>query len=123
MIDAAVRTALAAEGPAAFLTTGPGGPHLVATWQSYLDVLDDSTLAFPAGGYRVTEANLDGGSVLTMVIGSRGGAAGSGTGFRLTGAARLESGTPVHDRVRARFPWCRAAVVFHVTGVERILGS
>lgn len=123
MIDAAVRLAMAAEGPAAFVTTGAGGPHLVATWQSYLDVLDDSTIAFPAGGYRVTEGNLKAGSPVQMVIGSRGAAAGSGIGFRLSGTASLESRGEVHERLRVKYPWCRAAVVFRVTKVERILAE
>lgn len=114
---------MAAEGSATFLTTGPGGPHLVATWQSYLDVVDDSTITFPAGGYRVTEENLKAGSPVQMVIGSRGAAAGSGAGFRLSGTASLESGNKAHERVRAKYPWCRAAVVFRVTKVEQILGS
>lgn len=123
MINSAVRAAFSAEGPATFFTTGPEGPHLVATWQSYLQVLDETTLVFPAGGYRVTEANLKAGSPVQMVIGSRGGEAGSGSGFRLTGTARLESGTPIHQALRAKFPWCRAAVVFRVEGAERILGA
>lgn len=123
MIDAAVRSVLAVEGPATFVTTGPQGPHLVATWQSYLDVLDDHTLVFPAGGYRQTEANLEAGSPVQMMLGARGPEiAGGALGFRLRGTAELQSGNAVHERVRARFPWCRAAVVFRVTAVEKVLG-
>lgn len=122
MLDDAVCSALTMDGPATFATTGPEGPHLVATWQSYLDLLDDHTLAFPAGGYNRTEANLRFGSTLQMVIGSKGQVPGPGVGFRLTGTAVLETDTPIHDRLKVRFPWCRAAVVMTVTRVERILG-
>ncbi len=119
MITDAIRTVLNHEGPAAFVTEGPGGPHLVATWQSYLRVLDDATLAFPAGGYRRTEENLRAGSGVQMIIGAK---QPSGIGFRLTGRAELVTGGPVHTKLKQDFPWCRAAVVLHVTAVEKVLG-
>ncbi len=122
MLDATVCAVLEAEGPATFVTNGPDGPHLVATWQSYLEAIDDATLVFPAGGYRVTQANLEQNPWIQMVIGSKGGSSGFALGFRLTGTAELQSGHALHERLRAKYPWCRAAVVMRVTDVERILG-
>jgi hypothetical protein len=122
MIDEAVRSVLTEEGPASFVTTGPAGAHLVATWQSYLEIVDDATFAFPAAGYLVTEDNLKAGSACQMIIGRQRGPAGPSLGFRLTGSAAVQEGTPIHQQVKAKFPWCRAAVVFTVTAVERILG-
>ena len=122
MLDAPVRAVLDAEGSATFVTMGPEGPHLVATWQSYLDVIDDETLAFPAGGYRLTEANLQRDPSVQMVIGSKGGPGGKALGFRLTGTAELRAGTGLHERLKEKHPWCRAAVVMHVAQVEKILG-
>lgn len=122
MLDATVRAVLETEGSATFVTMGPEGPHLVATWQSYLDVIDDHTLAFPAGGYRATEANLQRDPTVQMVIGSKGGPSGAAIGFRLSGTAELRSGEALHERLKAAFPWCRAAVVMHVAKVERVLG-
>ncbi|GEJ57535.1 pyridoxamine 5'-phosphate oxidase family protein [Anaeromyxobacter diazotrophicus] len=119
MIDEAVRAVLAQEGSAAFVTQGPGGPHLVATWQSYLRVLDDATLAFPAGGYRKTEENLRAGSPVQMILGAKEPRA---SGYRLSGRAELQADTPIHAELKQRFPWCRAAVVLHVTQVEKVLG-
>src|SRR5512138_143178 len=52
MIPDRLRAALREEGSAAFVTQGPAGPHLVATWNSYIEVVDDGTIVFPAGGYR-----------------------------------------------------------------------
>jgi hypothetical protein len=120
MIPERLKAALAEEGSAAFVTQGPAGPHLVATWNSYIELLDSRTLVFPAGGYRTTEENLRGGSAVQMII---GGHVPDGVGFRLTGRAELEVGTPHHARVRQRFPWSRAAVVLHVSGVEQVLGT
>ena len=120
MIPDSLRAALRQEGSAAFVTQGPAGPHLVATWNSYIEVVDGSTLVFPAGGYRTTEQNLRGGSAVQMIIGGR---VPDGVGFRLTGRAELEAGTPLHARLQQRFPWSRAAVVLHVSGVEQVLGK
>ncbi len=121
MINEAVRAVLSQEGSATFVTNGPAGPHLVATWQSFLTLLDDQTLAFPAGGYRQTESNLLQGSPVQMVVGSRL-PSGTAAGYRLTGTAALESGTPVHAQLQERFPWCRSAVVMRVTQVDKLLG-
>ncbi len=120
MIPDRLRAALSQEGPAAFVTQGPAGPHLVATWNSYVEVVDASTLVFPAGGYRTTEENLRNGSPVQMIIGAR---IPEGTGFRVSGRAELEVGTPHHLRLRERFPWARAAVVLHVSNVEQVLGT
>lgn len=119
MIPAELRAALAQEGSAAFVTQGPGGPHLVATWNSYIRVLDEQTLAFPAGGFRRTEENVRGGSGVQMILGAKNP---KGIGFRLSGRAEFQAGTPVHEQLKASFPWCRAAVLLHVTQVEKVLG-
>ncbi len=119
MITDAVAGVLRQEGPAAFITEGAGGPHLVATWQSYIRILDAGTLAFPAGGYEVTEENVRGGSKVQMILGAR---QPEGIGFRLTGTAELQVDTPIHAQLKKDFPWCRAAVLLHVTQVEKVLG-
>lgn len=120
MIPDRLRAALREEGSAAFVTQGSSGPHLVATWNGYIDVVDDRTLAFPAGGYRRTEENLRGGSPVQMIV---GGHVPEGVGFRLTGRAEIETDTALHARLKKRFPWARGAVVLHVTAVEQVLGK
>ena len=120
MIPDAMKAVLAQEGSAAFVTQGPAGIHLVATWNSYIDVVDDGTLVFPAGGYRKTQENLRHDSTVQMILGGR---IPDGVGFRLTGRAEIEVDTPRHARLRARFPWSRAAVVLHVASVEQVLGK
>lgn len=119
VISDELRAALTQEGSAAFVTQGPGGPHLVATWNSYLRVLDDRTIAFPAGGYRRTEENIRSGSEVQMILGAKNP---KGIGFRLSGRAEFQVNTPVHERLKADYPWCRAAVQLRVTKVEKVLG-
>ena len=50
MIPDRLRAALREEGSAAFVTQSTAGPHLVATWNSYIEVVDPDTIVFPAGG-------------------------------------------------------------------------
>ncbi len=119
MITDAVAGVLRQEGPAAFITVGAGGPHLVATWQGYIRILDADTLVFPAGGFRVTEENVRAGSGVQMIIGAK---QPKGIGFRLTGKAEFQVDTPIHAQLKKDFPWCRAAVLLHVTEVEKVLG-
>lgn len=52
-----------------------------------------------------------------------GGHVPEGIGFRVTGRAELEVGTPNHERIKQRFPWCRAAMVLRVDSVEQVLGE
>ncbi len=120
MIPDRLKVALQEEGSAAFVTQGPDGPHLVATWNSYLELVGGDTLVFPAGGYRTTEENLRRGTRVQMIV---GGHVPQGVGFRLTGRAELEIATPNHERVKRRFPWARAAVVLRVDSVEQVLGT
>ncbi len=120
MIPDRVKAAIEDEGSAAFVTQGADGPHLVATWNSYLELVGEDTLVFPAGGYRKTEENLRRGSAVQMIV---GGHVPDGIGFRLKGRAQLEAGTPNHERVKRRFPWARAAVVLRVESIEQVLGK
>lgn len=121
MIDNAIKAVLSRESSAALATAGPDGPHLVATWNSYIELISESAIAFPAGGMRQTQANVEAGSPMQMIIGSKD-ETGKGTGFRLTGRAEFQTGTPLHERMKLRFPWCRTAVVLHIDRVEKVLG-
>lgn len=123
MLDDAVRAVIAEEGSAAIATVGSAGPHLTATWQSYIEILDGQTVAFPAGGLRQTEANVAAGSPIFLLLAAKNPAGlPKPTGFRLTGHVTFESGTPLHERLKSRFPWCRAAVILRVTEVKKVLG-
>jgi hypothetical protein len=120
MIPEKLKAVLAQEGSAAFVTQGHAGCHLVATWNSYLEIVDENTLVFPAGGFRATEANVRQNPGVQLIVGAR---IPDGVGFRVRGTAEFQVDTPYHARMKARFPWCRAAVVLHVRSVEQVLGT
>lgn len=55
VLPAEVREVLKHEAPVAVATSGSEGPHLVGTWQSYIEV-DGDRLVIPAGGFRLEGA-------------------------------------------------------------------
>lgn len=104
-------------------TAGDDGVHLVCTWggedkDGYVMIVDDETLALPAGGYRKTEENLkqSGGKIQILAV-----LRSDRNGYRIEGKAHLESEGPVFERVKERFKWARAALVLKVDGYESLL--
>lgn len=121
-MDPLISEVLNTEGPATFVTVSADGPHVVATWNTYLEEEDDKFLV-PVGGYHKTEANLKADSRLVMLIGSKKapGKRGPGTGFRLTGSAEINSSGELFERIKQRFPWARAVLVFKIEKSEQLL--
>ncbi len=99
-------------------TAGPDGPHLAATWGDYVRALgvDNDTILIPAGGLRKTEENLKTDPRIQLLFASRQvqGSQGAGQGCRISGKGELLATGPAADRVKARFPWARAALVVTV---------
>ena len=124
MLTDLVKQVMKHNEPVTVGTAWEGKPHLVAVWMSYIETIDDQTLAIPAGGYRHTEENLQAGSPVQLVMATLKveGAHGSGVGFRLTGSGRVETEGDISDRVKKRFPWARGALVVTVEKVEQIAG-
>lgn len=111
------------EGPVALVTNSDQGPHLVATWASYIEIVDDTQLAIPAGGYRQTEQNLEAGSPVQMLVASRDvkGSSGAGTGFRLTGHGAMVTEGDIYEQIHDCFNWARAALVINVDEIEQLI--
>lgn len=100
------------EGVVAIATQGQDGPHLVNTWNSYLQISQDGSLLIPVGAMVATEANLAKNKQVLVTLGSREveGLRGPGTGFLIKGSATfMKSGTEF-DTVKQKFPWARAAL-------------
>jgi predicted pyridoxine 5'-phosphate oxidase superfamily flavin-nucleotide-binding protein len=102
----------------AIATAGADGPHLAATWGDYIRALgvEDDVILIPAGGLRKTEANLKANPRIELLLASRQVQRphGAGQGCVLSGTAELQASGPVMDKVKAQFPWARAALVVKV---------
>lgn len=122
MIPEKLLEVLKNEGVVAIATSGQDGPHLVNTWNSYVQVVD-GRLVFPAGGMHKTEANIAKNNKVLMTLGSRAvdGFRGPGAGFLVRGTAAFIKTGPVFDMIQKKFPWARAAVEISVASITQTL--
>ncbi|HBA86670.1 MAG TPA: FMN-binding protein [Geobacter sp.] len=111
------------EGVVAIATQGKDGPHLVNSWNSYVQITESGTLLIPAGYMNETEANVKKNPKVLLTLGSRevAGAHGPGTGFLIEGTAAFESSGAYFEVVRGKFPWARAALAITVSAITQTL--
>lgn len=124
MLPEAFLQVLKHEGVVAIATQGAGGsPHLVNTWNSYIQITSDGQLIIPVGGMHKTEENLSQKNVVLLTAGSRQveGKHGMGTGFLIAGTAEMSKTGADFDLVRSKFPWARAALKITVQNITQTL--
>lgn len=112
------------EGVVAIATQGRDGrPHLVNTWNSYVQITNDGHLLVPAGGMHVTETNVSANHIVLLTAGSREveGRRGLGTGFLVKGIADFVQAGPDFDSIKSKFPWARAALRVSITEIMQTL--
>ncbi len=111
------------EGVAAIATLG-AEPHLVNTWNSYIQVTDNLHLLIPIGGMHQTQKNIVANPKVLLTVGSRevSGMRGQpGAGFLVAGTAEFLSRGEDFDRVTAKFGWARAALKVTVESATQTL--
>lgn len=111
------------EGVTAIATQGPKGPHLVNTWNSYIEVTPEESLLIPAGYMNKTEENIKNDSRILLTVGSRevAGFHGPGTGFLIQGTASFLNEGPKYEKLKQKFPWARAALEVHAETITQTL--
>lgn len=113
MIPKKMLDVLGNEGVVAIATQGDNKPHLVNTWNSYVQVTEEEHLLIPVGYMNETEENLAKNNHVLVTMGSRevDGKNGPGTGFLVEGKGEIINTGWQFDAVKERFPWARAALV------------
>ena len=111
------------DGAVSIVTNGEDGPHLVNTWNSYIEVTPADKLLIPASGYNKTERNLSKQNNVILSIASREieGYRGKGTGFIVKGTTRFIQSGEDFDRMKERFSWIRAVLEITVTDAKQML--
>ena len=111
------------EGVVAIATQGEEGPHLVNTWNSYVQVTGDGLLVIPAGYMKTTETNITKDNRVLITLGSREveGDHGPGTGFLIKGTAAFQTSGSNFDAAKQRFPWARATLEVTITSATQTL--
>lgn len=123
MIPEKMRQVLKHEGVVAIATQGDNGPHLVNTWNSYIQITEAGCLLIPVGYMHVTEANLAKNPKILVTVGSREveGFHGPGTGFLIEGTGSFITSGPQFEAVRERFPWARGTLEITTASVTQTL--
>lgn len=112
-----------ADGAISLVTAGEDGPHLVNTWNSYIEVTAEDKLLIPAAGYNKTEKNLSAHNEIILSIASRevDGYKGKGTGFIVKGTTRFLTTGEEFAKMKATFPWIRAVLEITVISAKQML--
>lgn len=122
MIPEKLLQVLKHEGVVAIATQGEAGPHLVNTWNSYVQI-NTEHLLIPVGHMNVTEANVARNNRILITMGCREveGFYGQGTGFLIEGTAVFITSGPRFEATKERFPWARAVLEVTVASVTQTL--
>ncbi len=123
MIPEKLLEILKKDGVVAIATMGQDEPHLVNTWNSYIQITADGRLLIPAGYMQTTEANLAVNNKVLMTLGSSkvAGKNGPGTGFLIKGTAAFVTTGPDFDAIKAKFSWARAALAVTIASATQTL--
>jgi len=104
------------------VTQGPDGPHMAGNWGDYLRRLgvEGDRIVLPAGHYHETEKNLRSNNRIQVLVASRAvkGSHGPGQGCVLSGIGSVQAEGEAAQRVKAKFPWARGALVIDVQSVK-----
>ncbi|ADO81879.1 pyridoxamine 5'-phosphate oxidase family protein [Ilyobacter polytropus] len=98
------------------VSEGENGPHLVNTWNSYIQVVEENKLLIPAAGFIKTEKNLLKNNKLRLSICNRNvdGYRGQGTGVIVEGTGEIIKSGEYFDFMKEKFDWARAILVVNI---------
>lgn len=111
------------DGAIAIVTQGEGEPHVVNTWNSYVNMTSDGRMLIPVGGMHETEKNIMRNNKVNLTIANREvqGKMYKGTGFLISGTASFAKDGPDFEIMKERFPWARAALAVSIESAEQTL--
>lgn len=123
MIPEKMREVLRQDGVVAIATLGEEGPHLVNTWNSYIQVTSDERLLIPVGYMHRTETNIAFNTQVLITLGSSkvAGNMGPGTGFLIKGKAVITHSGADFDLIKAKFSWARAVMEVAIASATQTL--
>jgi len=100
------------DGEVAIVTQGIDGPHVVNTWNSYINITPDGRMLIPAGRMNATEKNVEANPLVRLTVGNREvqGLNYKGTGFLITGTAKFVKNGPEFNMMKEKFSWARAVL-------------
>ncbi len=121
MIPDTLRDVMKQDGVVAIATLSEDGPHLVNTWNSYINISPEGNLLIPAGYMHRTEANIAINNNLLITIGSSKvkGLHGPGAGFLIKGTGAFLTSGPDFDILKSKFEWLRASLTITIESITQ----
>ncbi len=100
------------EGVVAIVTQNESNPHVVNTWNTYLQITQDEKILIPVGGMKTTEEYIKKNKHVLVTLGTREvqGFNSMGTGFLIAANADFLYSGDNFNLVKTKFSWARAAL-------------
>ena len=111
------------EGVVSIVSWGTEEPHIVNTWNSYLNITSDERILIPAAGMRRTQKNVEQNSKVKLTLGSKEvmGYNYPGTGFLIEGTAKFVESGLEFDMMKEKFAFLSRVLEITVTSVKQTL--
>ncbi|HYE12686.1 MAG TPA: pyridoxamine 5'-phosphate oxidase family protein [Patescibacteria group bacterium] len=111
------------EGVVSIVSWGKDEPHIVNTWNSYLNVTADERILIPAAGMRKTQKNVEQNNKVKVTLGSKEvmGYQYPGTGFIIEGTAKFVESGLEFDMMKEKFSFLSRVLEIKVTSAKQTL--
>jgi hypothetical protein len=111
------------EGVVSIVSWGENEPHIVNTWNSYLNVTSDERILIPAAGMRRTQKNVEQNNKVKVTLGSKEvmGYNYPGTGFLIEGTAKFVESGLEFDMMKEKFSFLSRVLEITVTSAKQTL--
>lgn len=105
------------------VTQGMNEPHVVNSWNSYINITSDDKLLIPVGGMQQTEQNISRNNNVLLTIANRDvlGKMYKGAGFLIKGTARFVKEGSEFDMIKEKYPWARAILEVTIISAEQTI--
>lgn len=123
MLNEKLMEVISHEGVTAIVSCHNNEPHVVNTWNSYIQTTEDDRLLIPAGGMRKTQKNVEQNNKVLLTIGSKEvmGFKYMGTGFLIEGTAKFVESGSEFDMMKEKFPFVSRVLEVTVTTIKQKL--
>lgn len=114
---------IAQEGVVSIVSWGVDEPHVVNTWNSYVNISGDGRILIPAAGMRKTQKNVELNNKVKVTLGSKDvmGYKFMGTGFLIDGTAKFVESGSEFDMMKEKYPFLSRVLEITVTSQKQTL--
>lgn len=121
MLNEKLLEVISKEGVVAIVSWSNSEPHVINTWNSYVNVTPDDRILIPAGGMQRTQKNVEQNNNVKITLGSKEvmGFQYPGAGFLIEGTAKFVASGSDFDMMKAKFPWLSRVLEITVSSAKQ----